>query len=382
MTPAAPPVDLDGLLSGHTGLVAPRYGADWIGGIVPGVLADRRPSWFPEPARRASTVVLLVVDGLGTRLLRRHAVHAPQLTVMAQRTITATVPSTTAAGLTSIATGAVPAVHGLVGYRFRVGGRVLSALRWEFPGGDAGPAPAATQPVAPFLGRRVVVVNKTDFTTSGFTRAHLRGASFVGYDDVEEVPGHVAQAVGAGERFVYAYDDRVDKAAHAEGLDSDDVVDAVRGADRTVAGLVEALPPDAAVLVTADHGHVDVDPDKVIDLAPLRPFTAHMAGDARLRSVHAAAGAAAELLARATRWYSHLAWILTRDQVAGSGLLGARPGLGVASRLGDLVLVAKDDFALIDPGHRQEAGLASMHGGLSPDEMEVPLLAARGRRGV
>lgn len=377
----APSVDLDAVLGAHTGLVAPRYRDDWIGGVVPGILADDRPVWFPAPARQARTVVLLVVDGLGTALLHRHAPHTPRLHAMAASTITATVPSTTAAGLTSIATGAVPAVHGLIGYRFRLGGQVLSPLRWEFAGGAPGPDPAQTQPVVPFLGRRAAVINHREFATSGFTRAHLRGAAFRGYEDVEDLPGLVLAAVAEGERFVYAYDDRVDKAGHAEGIDADAMIAALRGADAVAGQILDGLPPEAVLMVTADHGHLAVHPDKVIDLAPLRPFTAQMAGDARLRSLHAAAGATAELRNRAVEWYGQLAWVLTRDQIGTGGLFGARPGLSVSGRIGDVVLVPRDDFCFIDPGYRQEADLASMHGGLSSDEMEVPLLAARGSRG-
>ena len=42
------------------------------------------------------------------------------------------------------------------------------------------------------------------------------------------------------------------------------------------------------------------------------------------------------------------------------------------------MLAAREPVAFVDPAMPQETTLIAMHGSLTPDEMHVPLLAARG----
>ena len=51
-----------------------------------------------------------------------------------------------------------------------------------------------------------------------------------------------------------------------------------------------------------------------------------------------------------------------------------------AERIGDVVLAAREPVAFVDPALPNERKLRSGHGSLTPDEMYVPLLAARGTR--
>ena len=376
-------MEITGIAALNHGMVLPRYGHDWIGAVVPGVLARRRPSWFPPPARDATGVVLLVLDGLGADIVERYADYLPTLGGMGRIDITSAVPSTTAAGLTSISTGAVPAVHGLVGYRFRIGGQMMAPLQWRMAGGAVAPDPASVQPVEPFMGRRVVVVNREEFRSTGFTKAHLRGASFRAWSNAEHLATTLAEEIdtspGSAPHLVYAYDDRVDKAAHADGIDSEAFVQTLVAVDATVDAVLNRLPSNVALLITADHGQMPVERGYVIDLSPLSPYVSMMGGEARFRSLHTAPGATRDLLRAAAREYGEISWLLTRQEIVSGGLLGGVPTLSVASRLGDVVLVARDGFGFIDPTFRQEAGIKSMHGGLSAAEMEVPLLAAAGR---
>ena len=57
----------------------------------------------------------------------------------------------------------------------------------------------------------------------------------------------------------------------------------------------------------------------------------------------------------------------------GEGATGTVPG-----RIGSVVLAAREPVAFVDPALPNERTLKSGHGSLTPDEMYVPLLAARG----
>src|SRR5579864_5218106 len=154
----------------------PDYGGGCIANVVDAVrrLSDP-PPWIPAAAAGADRVVLLVLDGLGWEQLRARPTVAPTLCQMDSTRITSVVPTTTATALTSITTGVPPAVHGVVGYRVRVGAReVLNVLRWRTPAGDARQTvePAAFQVEPVFGGDATAVVTRAEFESTGFTLAH------------------------------------------------------------------------------------------------------------------------------------------------------------------------------------------------------------------
>ena len=203
--------------------------------------------------------MLLILDGLGWEQLdgRRHLM--PALSSMAGGPITTVAPTTTATALSSIATGLTPAEHGLLGYRMMLGGEVLNVLRWNSLAGDRRRAlpPRDVQPFAAFMGHDVPVISPAELQTSAFTEAHLCGSRPVGWRAASAIAVEVGSQLAAGERFVYAYYGGIDKTAHERGFG--EFYDAeLRFADRLVADVLEALPPGAVLLVTADHGQVDV----------------------------------------------------------------------------------------------------------------------------
>ena len=80
-------------------------------------MARGAPVWFPDAARHAEQIVLLILDGLGWEQLEAHQSLMPALTSLTGGAVTTVAPSTTATALSSIATGLTPAEHGLLGYR-------------------------------------------------------------------------------------------------------------------------------------------------------------------------------------------------------------------------------------------------------------------------
>ena len=126
-----------------------------------------------------------------------------------------------------------------------------------------------------------------------------------------------------GERFVYAYYDGVDKVAHEYGLGEYYDAELV-AADRLVAELLSVLPPGAALVVTADHGQVDV-ADRIHRLAPdVSALVALQSGEGRFRWLHAVPGATDALFEAATDAHGDLAWVVSLEQVVDEGWFGPR----------------------------------------------------------
>lgn len=361
--------------------ILPQPGKPSVADIVPACLGPTRPGWLPPAVAGARSIVLFVLDGLGWNQLHRYAEHAPTISTMAGSRITTVCPSTTAAALTSISTGTHPGEHGLVGYRFDVHGEVLNALRWWTASGDARKriSPADVQRIPPFMASGVPVVTKAEFNDTGFTLAHLRGARLTGWRVPSTLVVRTVQLVLAGEPFVYVYYDGIDKVAHEFGL-ADEYLAEVAFADRLVADLLARLPDDVALVVTADHGQVDVGNRIVKPSAELMRRVRHLSGEARFRWFHARSGMAADLEAACRTEFADTCWVRTVDEICAEGWLGPHVTPVARGRLGDVAVIPFAAIGIDDPADSGLYELIARHGSATDEEMYVPLVARRGAR--
>lgn len=357
--------------------------ADVLG--VPGFTG--RGGWLAARLPGVRHIVVLLVDALGSDQLAGHAQHAPALSGLLELgPLAAPFPSTTCVSLTSLGTGLPPGMHGIVGSAFRLeDGAVLTPLTW---GTD--PNPIATQPEPTVLERAAAagVVTTTAAPAlhrdSGLTRAAMRGGLFPGADTAEArvrvCAGAIASARASGRASLsYVYWPDLDKVGHVHGVDSPAYRAALRVVDRLVADLAVLAGPDVALLVTADHGMVDVPDDRRLDLEDrpaLRRGVQTILGEPRARHVYTEPGAAAAV---ARTWASELgqrAQVLRRAEVA--ELLGPVDDWH-AERIGDVVAIATEDWGLVSTRiDRIVSGLRGQHGGLTDAEVLVPLRAAVG----
>lgn len=357
----------------------PAYGGPCVSSLVPVLLGSGTPppAWLPEPARSARQVVLFVLDGLGWDQLRARPALAPVMTAMPGGPITTVAPTTTATALTSITTGLPPAAHGMVGYRMRVGDHdVLNVLRWRTGGGDARDRhpPDKFQPQVGFEAACPPVVTRAEFSSTGFTRAHLAGTRLFGWRVPSAMVVEVGRLLSAGEPFVYAYYDGIDKIAHERGFGP--YYDAeLTAVDRLVGDLTAVLPPDAALLVTSDHGQVHVAAEPIPIAPELMADVTLLSGEGRFRWLHTIPGTTARVASGAQERYGDLAWVMTRQAMAEEGWLGGPISADFERRLGDVALIPFEPVAFLDPADTGESRLVCRHGSLTAAEMLVPLLA-------
>ncbi len=372
--------------------VLPDYSGACLASVVPALLSGLdedghpgTPAWVPSPVGGARQVVLLVLDGLGWEQLQAFGSSAPTLASATGGPITSVAPTTTATALTSLTTGTPPAVHGIVGYRLRVDldgstpegpGEVMNVLRWRTGRGDMRrrlPAPQF-QPVRPFGGRAVPAVTRSEFASTGFTAAHLTGVRLFGWSVPSALVVNVRGLLAAGETFVYAYYDGLDKIAHEHGL-GDYYLQELGAVDRLVADLLGVLPPGAVLAVTSDHGQVEVGNATRLPDTALFETVELFSGEGRFRWLHVRPGALDDAVAVASEAHGEEAWVLTRDQMVEEGWFGGPLAADVARRLGDVALVAHAPVAFLDPADTGETRLMGRHGSLTAAEMAIPFVA-------
>ena len=129
------------------------------------------------------------------------------------------------------------------------------------------------------------------------------------------------------------------------------------------------------LVVTADHGQVEVG-TRVEVLGPeLMDDVVFLSGEGRFRWLHVRPGATDDVAAAASEAFGHLAWVRTRQAVIDEGWLGGEPVPEVADRLGDVALLPPRADRLPGPGRHRRAAPVARHGSLTTAEMHVPLLA-------
>jgi predicted AlkP superfamily pyrophosphatase or phosphodiesterase len=364
-------------------LVAPAYGTASLCDLVPSATAVLDGAGSGDnvlalpPARR---VVLLLVDGLGQRLLDRHAADAPYLSTLSRRELTCGVPSTTATSLTSLGVGLPPGAHGVVGYTSRIPGtdKLLNALRWDssVDAEEWQPHPTALGAAAR-AGIATTVVTKSGFEGTGLTVASQRGAEFAGADTAGERLAEAARAAQAAPSLVYVYDADLDATGHREGCRSEAWRHQLATVDAFAQRLREVIPDDAVLLVTADHGMVDVAEAGRVDVDAEPDLTEGLAllgGEARFRHLYCRSGAVEDVAQRWRARFGDAVLVLTREQAVQAGWFGPLRR-EVEPRIGDLVVACVDDVAVLSSQKfPHEASLVGLHGSLTAEEMYVPLL--------
>jgi hypothetical protein len=375
-------------VAGPDGFLAPAYGERSLGDLVPavatalGLTMPDAPTGLVLPD--SSAYVVLLVDGLGARLLERYAHAAPFLAGLLAQSApgTAGVPSTTATSLTSLGTGLTPGAHGLVGFTSRVPGtnRLLNALAWDK---DVDPVEWQPHDTAfsrvRALGATVTVVNKREFRGSGLTVAAHRGADYVGADRVGE---RIAAAVAASRErcsLTYLYDGDLDWTGHRYGVASSPWLQQLSMVDAEAEQLREALPPHVRLLVVADHGMIDSSAASRVDVderTELRDGVALLGGEARFRHLYCHRGAVQDVVDAWRAVLGDRATVLAREDAIRRGWFG--PVLpGVLPRIGDVVVACHGDTAILSTvDFPYEATLVGLHGSLTPDEMLIPMLVS------
>jgi hypothetical protein len=325
--------------------------------------------------------VVLLADGLGRGALDAHRGHARTLSsrLDADPAISAGFPTTTASALATLTTGTAPGEHGLVGYRALdpATGRVISQLTGET---DVDAATWQRMPTlferAAAAGVRSVAIASPRHRESWFTRAVLRGAEYRGEVGLAaRFDAAAAELAQPGPALIYLYVAELDVEGHAHGLDSGRWVAALEAVDAELTRFANRLGPTQGLLVTADHGMVDVPAGAQIVVAPaLLAGVRAVAGEPRCLQLHLEPGVdAGEVAERWRESEGTHAWVATRDEAIEAGWFGAVAD-EVLPRIGDVLVAARKRYAYyVDPDDTGRR-MIGQHGSLTPEETGIPLL--------
>ena len=324
---------------------------------------------------------LILIDGMGQDAVNKYGDQFPIFEELKNvRTIYTNFPSTTATSLSTLGTGVLPGVHGMLGYTVRVprsDNRLLNALKW-----DERVDPVMWQKVPTLFERAVLAgvsvthVAAKRYKGSGFTQAALRGAKYVGANGIDEMVTAVRTALVPQPSFVYTYLNTLDSAGHSDGVGSDKWLTALAQISEFITKVKESVPTGTRIWITSDHGMVNSTKQIILGQDnDLLENVLLIGGEPRARHIYINEGAQEETVAKWREFLGNSAKVFSKSEAIADGLFGPVVSEDATDRMGDLIAIANDDLIIIDPARvKEESSMVGHHGGITDIEVEIPLL--------
>jgi hypothetical protein len=349
----------------------------------------------PQELRGVRNLVLFVIDGLGHAHLRQ-ASPGGVLQRNLRGRITSVFPSTTASAITTFLTGTAPQQHGLTGWftYFRGLDRVVTVLPFldrltntslTGQGIDARQVFDRPAVFAQMAARSYVVVPER-IAHSPYNLHHCAGAVIRPYRSMGRFFSAVKAILreGEGPAYVYAYWPELDHLAHEHGLASRSVGAHLAQLEAAFEDFLAGISgTGSTIIVSADHGIIDSAPSRLIEMEDHPALAGWLArplcGERRAAFCYVRPEAHARFEAYVAERLDTYTRLMRGADLIEGGYLGIGPAHPqLAERVGDYALLMRENYTIKDwvAGEKRYRHIGT-HGGLSDQEMYVPLVFIR-----
>ena len=318
---------------------------------------------------KVSSVIIVLVDGLGYRQLEQVAGHAPVMWKNSKPILSA-FPATTSNNIKSFATGLMPCDHGFLGYRVRHHQGVSNLLS-DLDKYDLEEFSSVVNIPETKTGVEISTVSMQEYENSGFSKLTMGGSNFVAAETIEDRFLKAREITRKSNQLVYLYIPELDKTGHKEGWGSDlwlsylEQVDSeIRKTDTSDLGLV--LISDHGMVNTSEEFQIHL--DKYIDAEDIDAIT----GDTRCNYLHTELS----LEEVTQRLADEPVDVYSTEQIEQLGWFGGEIKSEFRYRLPELVLIARGDHVLLHKDFNTERAykMVGHHGTFDSRELEVPLM--------
>lgn len=333
----------------------------------------------PQKLPKVANSLVIMVDGLGWFNVTKFAGHAPFLTKQMTKGAKgySSFPSTTAASIVSLATGSSPSESGFFGYRLydRTIGESVNMLTGLTPEQSVSYLKAEPITRAMRSSCEFHVVTKPEYLGSGFSAVTFPECAEHGEVDIERRFSAALDLLNSGAgRVIYLYVPELDQTAHRSGSNSSEWIALLELVDREVKKVATLANKKSGIILTADHGIVDVPNEQQFYLDEceyLRGKLLDVGGDPRALFIYLQSGIdSVECLDSLNAWLDPVGRAFAASDIFDF----------TSELMPDLVILAGRGRAGY---HRDFAKAASMrmigqHGGLTDEEISIPILRLAG----
>jgi predicted AlkP superfamily pyrophosphatase or phosphodiesterase len=364
---------------------------------------------LPNNISKYRNIVVILVDAMGWNLIEEKIDTHPVLKYINKNGIisklTAIFPSTTANCVTCMNTGLTSLESGVIGWSYFV------------PELDALVRPLPYIYIEPFQYKGKLksddfdfILNKGNFyerlhkhdieshlvildnyAKSTYNQKISQIRNIFGFENLNEGFQYARDSIQKFDKknYFYVYFDDIDKNSHVYGPHSDEIAQLTdRTLDDIYENLIKNKSEDTLIMITADHGHSQFNMHKTImlntEIPELEEWVRSNSDGVKLISDgsirHYYLYLKKDYIEIAKEKISNLlgdkSLVLTQSEAIEKGLFGtSKPSKKFLEHHGDLIIVTNPDTTVFwDHPQLPLHNNKGTHGGMSPDEMEIPLL--------
>ncbi|MCK5760631.1 MAG: alkaline phosphatase family protein [Candidatus Delongbacteria bacterium] len=342
--------------------------------------------------KKYDNIVTLVIDGLGYNYVNKTKDNLIKDNVVSK--ITSVFPTTTAACVTSFATGLAPMNHGITGWFMKVkkDRKIFPSriLLFENRKNRKLLTEYGIEPKDVFVDYRlskklknITVIHPESINNSTYSNYMLEGSNKLSYKDINDYFRVTAQAVNKKsktQKYIYSYLPDFDAVFHELGSKSMEIKQLYTKINYELGVFLEEIKgTNTLVLITADHGLTDnkvnlrININEYPEITNLLNFP--LCGEPRAAYCYVKCGKKEEFEKLVKDQLGHAVDIVQSKQMVKDGYFGLyEPTRAFKHRIGDYILLAKKNYVIKDflPSEKVKYDMAD-HGGLSEDEIFVPL---------
>lgn len=403
-------------------LVTPRYESynfANISGTVEEVLGGDNGRSLPEDVfedvdtEGVKNVALVFVDAFGFVQWKKYGGGLDFFSNLIENgrvtPLTTIFPSETAAAVTTMNTGLTPQEHSVVSWRVFLEELDTTIRTLPFTTLDKKDPKKLKEgiDVSVLYGSETVFnrLKSEEVTSTGIIPKSIEGsdynsymmkeASVKGFQNAFDMALKLRKSIESSERknYFHCYTDQVDSALHEYGPDTEEHISQLEAVSQALQKqLVEKLSPEKAeetlLIVVADHGQADVNPDDITDLLSFEIVKENLERDQKGEMILPTGGPRATILhiqeGKEDKVKNFLddelnARVFRTSEALEKGLFG-KGEVNNRSRLGDIVVIPKEEEKMIWYEHEDHKGYSDYeghHGGMSKAEMLVPFATAK-----
>lgn len=314
-------------------------------------------------------VVLMVLDGMGRHIIDKNCSNGSILKTHQVMNLHSVFPPTTVAATTTFTTGLAPIESGWLGWNLYLNNTDLAITLFKNE-------VYATS--APFTNFKVEDVIPRDYWYN-----HLKRAKHYtiypswgenGVNSLSEAFDKVKEICTKEEsNFTYMYWDEPDALMHEYGTTSQIVKVKLLEIEELVNKLSEELPNETIVLITADHGLIDVEPLELVNYPDFmeclsKPF----AGEGRFAQFYVKENKQEEFKELFNKYFSESFMLMSKKEFLDSKMAGINePNKVVEYALGDFVAIGTGSYYFTQQIKEDDLIFKAHHAGITPDEMET-----------
>ena len=340
-----------------------------------------------ELEKKYRNVVFMVLDGMGEHILNR---MSPRGYFNSNKVdcVTSVYPSTTTAALTTYYAGRPPYETGWIAWSqyFKEYGRAMDMLKHtESYLGDS--YPKANLDVFAEVVNYETIFEKIEKASPRIkayeiepTYADKRAKRSIRADSIEEIVDSIEMLCkNPDEKFVFAYCVCPDGLLHKYGASSDEAKEFILDAENKIQELEQKLSDDTIIIISADHGHKDIEKAyTLLDYPEIQECLIMPPSlESRVVTFWVKENMRKEFEERFNKVFKDEFWLMTREEFLEKHFLGyGKKHPKIEEFVGNYIALSTAGSII-----RLETFLAegkkvkkSTHCGLSKDEMEVPVI--------